>query len=319
MLTRREFSTVFGMAAAAGSLGSAGVLQGQGGAVGEPGRSARLSVMLWALTGVAKPFMERLELAARAGYRCVELVDEFRTWSEAEWVAVLERMHALGLTVDAIAPLKLGFADPAGGAAMLAELESVLPALRRLGAPQIILVSGPRGKTAAAGEESMAAQHAVAVETLRAVAAVLERERMVAVIEPIDRLENPPVYLDTVTEAFALTRAVGSAQVKVLYDFFHEQRTHGNLIEKLEGGDLGGGSGACGGCAREAPAGDGRGELRQRVRRAAARWGTGAGWRWSSIRRGMRWRCCGRRGWRRRPGWVGERGWRVGGPRCCDW
>jgi hydroxypyruvate isomerase len=54
------------------------------------------------------------------------------------------------------------------------------------------------------------------------------------VIEPIDRLENPPIYLDGVTEAFEIVRAVGSPKIKVLYDLYHEQRGMGNLIEKLE-------------------------------------------------------------------------------------
>jgi hydroxypyruvate isomerase len=57
---------------------------------------------------------------------------------------------------------------------------------------------------------------------------------LTAVIEPIDRLENPKIYLDGVTEAFEIVRAVGSPKVKVLYDLYHEQRGMGNLIEKLE-------------------------------------------------------------------------------------
>ena len=48
------------------------------------------------------------------------------------------------------------------------------------------------------------------------------------------RLENPSIYLDGVTEAFEIVRAVGSPKVKVLYDLYHEQRGMGNLIEKLE-------------------------------------------------------------------------------------
>ena len=57
---------------------------------------------------------------------------------------------------------------------------------------------------------------------------------LTGVIEPIDRLENPSIYLDGVTEAFEIVRAVGSPKVKVLYDLYHEQRGMGNLIEKLE-------------------------------------------------------------------------------------
>jgi hydroxypyruvate isomerase len=42
------------------------------------------------------------------------------------------------------------------------------------------------------------------------------------------------MYLTSVSEAFDIIRAVGSPHVKVLYDFYHEQRAYGNLIEKLE-------------------------------------------------------------------------------------
>ena len=57
---------------------------------------------------------------------------------------------------------------------------------------------------------------------------------LVAVIEPIDRIENPTIYLDGVTEAFEIVKAVGSPNVRVLYDVYHEQREFGNLIEKFE-------------------------------------------------------------------------------------
>ncbi len=36
------------------------------------------------------------------------------------------------------------------------------------------------------------------------------------------------------TEGFEIVKAVGSPHMKELYDLYHEQRTHGNLIEKLE-------------------------------------------------------------------------------------
>ena len=57
---------------------------------------------------------------------------------------------------------------------------------------------------------------------------------MTALLEPIDRLENPPTWMDGVEEGFEIVRQVGSPRVKVLYDLYHEQRTKGNLIEKLK-------------------------------------------------------------------------------------
>ena len=60
------------------------------------------------------------------------------------------------------------------------------------------------------------------------------RAGVVAVIEPIDRIENPPIYLNGVSEAFEIANAIGSPNIRVLYDVYHEQREFGNLIEKFE-------------------------------------------------------------------------------------
>ncbi len=62
---------------------------------------------------------------------------------------------------------------------------------------------------------------------------MLAESGVTGVIEPIDHIENPTMYLDGVTEGFAIVNAVNSPNVKVLYDLYHEQREYGNLIEKL--------------------------------------------------------------------------------------
>ncbi len=192
------------------------------------GGTPQTSVMLWTLK-TGRSFDERLELVARAGYSHVELVDEFRNWSDAEFTRVLAKMRALGLAVDAMAGMKVGFADPAQGDAFLAELQGLVAVAHRLHCPQIILLSGNRIDELPSGR-----QHEASLEMLRRAADLLRREDLTGVIEPIDRLENPAIYLDGVTEAFALTRAVASSHMRVLYDLYHEQRSQGNLIEKLE-------------------------------------------------------------------------------------
>jgi hydroxypyruvate isomerase len=195
---------------------------------GATGNGPQFSVMMWALNKQGS-FEENLERVAKAGYRHVELVGEFEKWSDEDWRRILARMQALKITVDATSGVKAGFADPSGGDAFLAELKAFIPAVQRLGCGQIILLSGKRVEGAAAG-----AQKAASVEALKRAADVLGAAGLMAVIEPIDRLENPPIYLDGVTEGFEIVRAVGSPHVKVLYDLYHEQREMGNLIEKLE-------------------------------------------------------------------------------------
>ena len=184
--------------------------------------------MLWTLNP-GRTFEQRLKVVAEAGYRHVELVDEFRSWTDEEFSRNLALLRSLDLTVDAMAGVRTGFADPEKQGQSLQELKALLPLARRFGSPQIILLSGNRLEHLPAGR-----QHQAAIECLSRAADLLQGADLTGVIEPIDRLENPAIYLDGVTEAFALTRAVANPHLKVLYDLYHEQRSQGNLIEKLE-------------------------------------------------------------------------------------
>ena len=185
------------------------------------------SVMIWTLNKLGS-FEQNLARVAQAGYNHIELVTEFKGWSDADTNRILARMQSLNISVDAMAGMKLGFADPAGGDAFLAELQTLIPIARRLRCGQIILVSGKQAT--AQGFD----QRAASIETLKRAAPLLAEAGLTAVIEPIDRLENPTIYLDSVTEAFSIVQAIDSPVIRVLYDIYHEQRTHGNLIEKLE-------------------------------------------------------------------------------------
>jgi hydroxypyruvate isomerase len=225
MLSRRSFGRLVGAALAARVMVPDG-LMAQASGVAEAG--PQFSVMMWALKKWGS-FEENLERVAQAGYRHVELVGEFARWSAEDWTRILARMEALKITVDATSGIKAGFSDPAGGDAFVAELKGFLPMVQRLGCGQIILLSGKRMDGAGAG-----VQRAASVEALKRAADILSAAGVTGVIEPIDRLENPSIYLDGVSEAFEIVRAVGSPKVKVLYDLYHEQRGMGNLIEKLE-------------------------------------------------------------------------------------
>lgn len=228
MLSRRSFSRLAGLSATSVSLAP---WQSFGQAPPEPHGAAaasQISVMLWTLK-TGRSFEQRLDVAAQAGYRHVELVDEFLHWSDADFTRILATMRSLGITVDATAGMKTGFADPARSDAFLAELQGLAAVANRLQCPQIILLSGNRIEDLPKGQ-----QHEASLETLRRAADLLQRENLTGVIEPIDRLENAAIYLDGVTEAFALTRAVASPHLRVLYDLYHEQRSQGNLLEKLE-------------------------------------------------------------------------------------
>jgi len=221
-MNRRQFSQL----AAAASL--ARVLP-RGYAQTLPAQSGnRFSVMLWTLEKQA-PFDRCLEMVAEAGYQGVELVGEFHKWSSDETRRVMAKMRSLGLVFDMLSGAKAGFADPDGSSAFLAEATAQMKAAKELESPQINLKSGNR-----IDNVSRSVQHSASVENLKRAADLAAANQVQIVVEPIDPLENPNMYLTSVSEAFEIIRAVGSPHVRVLYDFYHEQRAYGNLIEKLE-------------------------------------------------------------------------------------
>src|SRR6185312_1820297 len=97
MMNRRFFGKLMAGAVVVGSSGSRRLM---GQAAVEGGLAAsQFSVMMWTLNSHGT-FEENLARVAEAGYRNVELVGEFRKWSDADWKRILARMKTLGIKVD---------------------------------------------------------------------------------------------------------------------------------------------------------------------------------------------------------------------------
>jgi hydroxypyruvate isomerase len=193
---------------------------------GTTAKGVRFSFMLWALE-IQAPFDRCVEIVAEAGYQGIELTGEFQKWSPEERRRVMARLRSLGLVVDSMSGVRAGFAVAEETGAFREQFVEHLRYAKELECPQVILLSGKRVAGAAGQRET-------AVENLKRAAEIAAKEGVEIVIEPIDLIENPPIYLASVRDGFEIARAVNMPQVKVLYDFYHEQRSFGNLIEKLE-------------------------------------------------------------------------------------
>jgi hydroxypyruvate isomerase len=74
---------------------------------------------------------------------------------------------------------------------------------------------------------------------LESIAPFAEKEDVTLVLEPLNTRVGEPrshknYFLEYPEPAFELTRQVGSAKIKVLYDIFHMQLMAGNIIKTLE-------------------------------------------------------------------------------------
>jgi hydroxypyruvate isomerase len=237
-MNRRDFARNVAVSAlGTGSLGKTALAiepslsPGQG----DPsGLSFKLSVMLWTVFRDL-PFGQRLEKVAEAGYKNVELVGEYHQekWSEAKFASVNQKRRELGIHFDTTAGLQHGVGNPAERHALLANLRDELKIMEKIECPAVIVMSG--NVVHGLGREQ---QHQSCIEGLKRAAEVVEGKTIAGqpvrlLLENIDPEENPKYYLTSVAEGFKVVQAVDHPQVQFLYDFFHEQISEGNLIEKL--------------------------------------------------------------------------------------
>lgn len=77
-------------------------------------------------------------------------------------------------------------------------------------------------------------QFANVIDNLKYCAALLEPHGLVMVLEPLNYMNHPGVYLKTVPQAYAICKAVGSPSCKILNDLYHQQIEIGNLIHNID-------------------------------------------------------------------------------------
>ena len=190
--------------------------------------AAKFSVMLWTLPRQTT-FEEKLQMVADAGFTSGEVGNEYEKWTPEEWTKNLAKIQSLGLTIDSAVPGRNPLANIEKRTALHDDLLKAIPGAKRLGCKQFIYTAYTR-----VPEQTPEQQRAAIVDTLKYAADLLEKDQIEIVLEPIDLLEYKMEAVPSVAEAFEITRAVGSPLVKVLYDFYHEQKQAGNLIDKLQ-------------------------------------------------------------------------------------
>ncbi|HEX5413346.1 MAG TPA: TIM barrel protein [Terriglobia bacterium] len=230
-MNRRAFNRILA-GAGLGSTGAASLLPGAPAipsrAPGDATAPYKISIMLWTVFRNL-PFEQRLEKVSQAGYHAVELVREFEHWTDPDYTRANRKKHQLGITFDTTAGLQHGIGNPEEREAFLKDLSGMLTVCHKLECPRLIVMSGN-----VVPGMARAAQHQSCIEGLKRAAEIVEGKNITLLVENIDPEENPKYFLTSVAEGFDIIRAVNHPQVRFLYDFYHEQISEGNLIEKME-------------------------------------------------------------------------------------
>jgi hydroxypyruvate isomerase len=176
------------------------------------------------------PLPERIAAASRAGFRAVELHAPYDY--PAEMIADACRQHGVKL---------LGINTPAGGqpgdnglAAVpgrereaMADIDQAFDYAHAAGATAVHVMAGR-----IAPEQKVEARRVLG-EALRHAAGRAEALGLVALIEPINQRNIPGYFYASVEEAAEIVAEIGSANLKIMFDFYHVAILQGDVIMRL--------------------------------------------------------------------------------------
>ena len=179
------------------------------------------------------PFLERFERAARAGFSAVEFQFPYK-FSASDVAGELKR-NRLEIVLFNMPPGDLAAGER--GHASLPEArerfaESIGIALDyalKIGCRQLHCMAG-----VLSGDASMDEREDTFVDNLLHAARVLAPHGIRALIEPLNPYDTPNYFLTSVDQAAGIVRRVGSDQVRIQYDLYHQSRTRGELLATFD-------------------------------------------------------------------------------------
>lgn len=174
------------------------------------------------------PLLERIERAAAAGFRGVEILYPYGENIEAIR-STLDRQGVelvlFNVPVGDAAAGDRGFAnDPRRMEEYRAAVDLALSVHRTLPAPRFNNLVGRRLPDVPIGEqfETVKANLAYAAEATA-------KQGVTLCLEPLNAIDNPDFLVTTSTQMLALIGEIGHPNLRLQYDFYHQQRSEGNL------------------------------------------------------------------------------------------
>lgn len=172
-----------------------------------------------------KAFDEACAAVKKAGISAIE----FWGWWDKDLAALQAAQFANDLAISACCTKFISLVNPAVRDDYLRGLRESIAAAGRLGTATLISQVGDFRPGVPRSE-----QHRSLVDGLKQAAPMLEESGVTLVIEPLNELvDHPGYYLIRSDEAFEIIDEVGSPNVKVVFDIYHQQISEGHLIRNI--------------------------------------------------------------------------------------
>lgn len=177
------------------------------------------------------PFLDRINAAKELGFSAVELWDPNNPNKGKTPQLIAQRAKEQGMIITSYSPNPPNFADPQNEDEFWQWLSIAISSGKTLNVPQFNVTGHKLIDNLTV--EQMVKNY---TKMLRLAAPKLEQAGMIATIEPYNPFNHKGHFIYGNEPALSICRAVNSPNVKINWDFFHMQRTNGNLITNLEDG-----------------------------------------------------------------------------------
>ena len=177
-----------------------------------------------------RPLLERIDAAAAAGFKAIELQFPYDVPAAAVKAAIQKnKLTILGLNTPPGREGEFGLAAvPGRDKDWQALFNRAFDYASEIGASAIHCLAGK-----VAPEQRPAADRAF-IENLAVAADRAAARNMTLLIEPINGRDRPSYFLNHVEHAANVIAKVGKPNIRMQFDFYHVQIVGGDLIHRLE-------------------------------------------------------------------------------------
>lgn len=172
------------------------------------------------------PVADRIRTAKQAGLSGFE----FWSWENKDIDEIEQAAQECQMEIATFCTRSVSLVDPALRDDYLAGLKATIPVAKRLKCDRLITQTGAERPGVPRKEQTESL-----IAGLKACAPILEENGIMLLVEPLNILfDHKGYFLYYSQEAFEIIKEVGSPNVKVLYDIYHQQITEGNLIPTIQ-------------------------------------------------------------------------------------
>ena len=175
-----------------------------------------------------KPFLERIDLAAKAGFQTAEMWSPVKTGMTISEIASRAKDAGIDIIHSTLDVPKLAAAS---AGQTRDKVKTSLAQVKELGVKYVTIVGHDNipGKI----YDDMLAPF---TDRLAEMAPLLEKANVIGCLEPFNPYNHPAHFLHGSADALKICREINSPNLKINWDLFHMQRAEGNVVHNLRSG-----------------------------------------------------------------------------------